>query len=139
MAGPNQVGSIAVTKLSSSDVVVVDNGGAVLTTANMGQIFASGAAASAVVAATASVTLTNSTPFLAFHSTATITTFTVTLPATPVQGEFAGFSVDHAVTTLLVTASATTSAVANAPTSAAAGAAFSWFYDVTQATWYRRQ
>ncbi len=104
----------------------------------MGQIFAGGGTVSNIVTVTASATLTNATPFVAFHSTGTTTTFTVTLPAAPVQQQFAGFSVDHTVTTLTVTSGSAATVIA-APTSAAAGAAYSWFYDVGSTTWYRRQ
>lgn len=140
VTAPNQTGWVALTSLTGTEVVPVDNGGAVTTyatTLQIGQLFSLGSQVVTVTASDAQ-TLTSAHPFTAFHYTTTITALTVTLPASPVQGQYAGFSVDHAVTTLSVTSGSAATVIA-APTSAAAGADYGWFYNVSDTTWYKRQ
>jgi hypothetical protein len=134
--------------LAGTETVQVDNGGAVKVTATVQQIanLWSGAAQVDAAFATSSftagqtITLSGARTFTGFHGTQTATSLTINLPTTPLtQGQIAGFSIDAAVTTLTVASNKT---ILNAPSTAStasAGSAFAWVYNVADTSWYRRQ
>lgn len=89
-------------------------------------------------AVTSGQTFTLSATFTPLSLTQTAAALTVLLPASPVDGETAGFSIDQNVTALTVSGNGHT--LKNAPvttSTASAGWAFSWTYDGPSSTWWR--
>lgn len=143
MAAP---GALTQAVLNGTELVLIDNGGAVLVQSTTEAIAATfGLGPSLInfttVSATSSQTVTISalTNFTAIHLTQTAAALTVQLPASPSQNQRAAFTIDQSVTALSVTAS-TASQTINSRTALSASTAsfggYEWVYNVADTTWY---
>jgi hypothetical protein len=88
-------------------------------------------------------TFSNSGSFtLANHVTRTvntgsgITTFTITMPSAPSNGQVVDFATNGAITTLTVSANSGQS-ITNAPATLTAGSGFEYVFQTSNTTWYR--
>lgn len=86
----------------------------------------------------ATVTLSATENFTALNLTQSAAALTVHLPAAPVHGQEAAFSIDQAVTTLSVTASDVVNNVPLTTVSQDAGTAFGWIFSEALGEWLRR-
>lgn len=127
------------TTMSATDMILVDNGGPVLTQIAY-STFAGQAQSQALSfttsAQTNSTSVTLSTVFTMLTYTQTSTGNTVHLKAAPFNGERQGFSVTNIVTNLTVSSAANTvsgGAIGAAPV----GGAYYWTFDAAATTWYR--
>lgn len=128
------------TSLTGTEMVLVDNGGAVLTQAPVSLIAGAPAQLSGAnfttSAQTNSTSITLSAQFTALTYTQTSTGNTVHLKAAPTNGEIQGFSVTNIVTNLTVSSAANT-VTGGAIGAAALGQSFNWVFQSSNTTWYR--
>jgi hypothetical protein len=85
-----------------------------------------------------SITLGNTTFTTILDPAGTLATGTITMPASPVDGQMVQFSVSQIVTTLTVAANSGQS-IKDAPTTVSAGGGFRYIYRLANTTWYRLQ
>lgn len=93
---------------------------------------------------TATLSATNLQGGIIFHSTATVTAATITLPPAPIDGQQFAIDSDQTITTLIVTATATPAVtISNAPTvitkSTTAAYGYRYMYNAASTTWFRLQ
>lgn len=137
-------GAQTLTSLDGTGTVIVDNGGAVISVAST-QLIASLWANTVqkdtsftTVAATSgsTVTLSGTRSFTAITQTQTSTNMTITLPASPVNGQIAKVSFTNIVTTLTVNAPGGATVV-SAPAAAVVSGAYGWIYQTSNTSWYQ--
>lgn len=93
---------------------------------------------------TATVSASNISGGVVFHSTATVTAATITLPAAPIDGQQYAIQSDQTITTLVVTATAASGAsIQKAPTvitpSTTASYGYRYLYNAALNSWLRLQ
>lgn len=92
---------------------------------------------------TATLSATNLQGGVIFHSTATVTAATVSLPPSPIDGQQYAITADRTITTLIVTATTAGQAITNAPTtivsSVTAPFGYRFLYNLALNTWLRLQ
>lgn len=103
---------------------------------NLGYSVPDGAIQTATPASAASITVSNSTSFLILKHTATIATLTITLPASPVNGQVVHVATRSTVTTLTLNGGAGQT-VYGAPTTIAATTPVAFIYETAATSWYR--
>jgi hypothetical protein len=104
--------------------------------ANLGNSVPDGAIQTATPTTGASITISDATGSLILKHTATIATLTITLPASPVNGQIVTISTRSAVTTLTLNANAGQTRY-GAPTTISATAPVSFIYESATLSWYR--
>lgn len=82
------------------------------------------------------ITIANNTRTLLLIPAGTLATGTVTMPATPFDGQEVRFSTSQAITALTVSPN-TSQSILNAPTTATPGQGFSWLYNLANTQWIR--
>jgi len=127
------------TSLTGTEMVIVDNGGAVITQAPVSLVTGAQTLQNSFTtsAQTNSTSITLSSVFTALTFTQTSTGNTVNLKAAPVNGEIQGFSITNNVTNLTVSSSANTVLNGAATTTTSAGASLWWIFNSANTTWYR--
>lgn len=83
-----------------------------------------------------SITIADNTSALILNPAGTLATGTVTMPATPIDGQIVRVSSSQIVTGLTVSANSGQT-ISNAPTTLAAGAGFGYIYNVSGTNWFR--
>jgi len=83
-----------------------------------------------------SITIGNNISALLLNPAGTLATGTITMPATPIDGQIIRVASSHIVTTLTVSANAGQT-ILGAPTTITASAGFSYIYNLSATTWYR--
>jgi hypothetical protein len=126
---PPQIGDcVAIQSLSSSGVVVGDSG--------VGQCgSATGTIAYSVPTTGFAITIANTTTVEVLNPAGTLATGTITMPASPLNGQETCVSSSQTITALTVSANAGQSIIA-APTSMSAGG-FCYIYYTAGTTWFR--
>ncbi len=82
------------------------------------------------------ITVANNTSTLILNPAGTLATGTVTMPATPIDGQEVRFSSTQTVTTLTVSPN-TSQTISNAPTTIAPGQGYAWIYHLATTNWFR--
>lgn len=134
------------TALNGTETVQMDNGGAVLSEASTqliaslwgGTVQKDTSYTTVAVTSGQTVTLAGTRSFTALTQTQTTAALTVNLPASPVDGQIAKFSMTNDVTVLTVSGNGGT--IKNAPSTAStqsAGTVFGWLYNASGTTWYK--
>lgn len=126
------------TTLSGTEMVIVDNQGAVFTQAPVSLFFSQGQQFQSSFTTSAmsnSTSITLSTVFTALTYTQTSTGNTVHLKAAPAANEVQGFSVNAIVTNLTVSSAANTVS-GGAIGAAALGQSFYYTFNSGNSTWY---
>lgn len=82
------------------------------------------------------ITVGNNTSTLIINPAGTLATGTVTMPATPIDGQEVRLSSTQTVTTLTVSPN-TSQTISNAPTTIAPGQGFAWIYHLATTNWFR--
>lgn len=127
------IGDLAATTASIDDLTAAT---ATIGTLNLDGLFVDATFTTTAVISGQTLTL-SAVNFTALTLTQSAAALTVHLPAAPVDGESAGFSIDQSVTALTVAGANT---VKNAPSGIqSAGASYSWIYDAGTTAWYRQQ
>lgn len=92
------------------------------------------------VTASSNFTVAANTSNVIVNYSGTITSMTITMPASPTDGALVRISFGNGTTVTSLTVSPNTSQTVNAsPSSAAANSSFLWQYSATAATWFRYQ
>lgn len=105
-------------------------------------MLASGGYTLVAPSAAASVTIPNNVTNYVIHSSGTLSSLTVTMPAVPQDGQIVRISSDKTITSLTLSANAGQS-ITNAPTaltiSTTAAYGYEYIYRTSDTTWYRLQ
>lgn len=82
------------------------------------------------------ITIANNTRTLLLIPAGTLATGTITMPATPFDGQEVRFSTSQTITSLTVSPN-TSQSILNAPTTATPGQGFAWLYNLANTQWIR--
>lgn len=142
-------GMITITTSAAPTTAYIDadNGGAVpvrVSTQQIANLFGSGPSfqtfATAALTSAQQVTLSSTVNFTAYQLTQTAASLTINLPLSPSNNQVAGFTIDGAVTALIVNASTnsqTVDGLVALSASTASIGAYKWSYQTSNTTWYR--
>jgi hypothetical protein len=83
-----------------------------------------------------SQTIANTTIFYIIEPAGTLASGTVTMPASPVDGQHVSILSTHTITSLTINAN-TGQSIKNVPTTMTANTSVSWIYKTSTTTWYR--
>ncbi|MFZ9349524.1 MAG: hypothetical protein ACO242_02380 [Candidatus Fonsibacter ubiquis] len=103
---------------------------------NLGNSLPDGAIQTATPTTGTTVTVANATSSLILKHTATIATLTITMPASPSNGQLVHISTRSTVTTLTVNGNAGQT-LYGAPSTIAATTPVAFIYETAAASWYR--
>jgi hypothetical protein len=88
-----------------------------------------------VLSSTGSTTISNSVSLFVGHATGTIASYTITMPATPVDGQWLTISTDQTITALTLSPNSGQTVIA-APTTIVQGSAIRYLWVATDSEWY---
>ena len=134
-----QAGGINITSPIGSEVISgVDDGyGSNISVIQIAQVRDTSGTQIYTSIAASVITVTRYQSLVVLNGATVATTATVTLPASPLDGQRVKIFSQAGVTTLTVTAGAAGQSISNTPTSLAANASAELVYVLSSKTWYR--